>query len=228
MEHICWSRVGSAAGEEPGEIINRKECERRALKGIFFWQVGNKPPVKEIRVLGAAETPVQVVFSALKGKSKTKDKSPKQVFVWQSYYDYCRREIKPLPDGALVTSRGMGCNHSYALVCESEKPLTVWAQGGKDSFNPNLLNREIACQHVTAFFKKDECYRNTKKPDWMRGYRKEMEAALVQKCGYWVLLQDPKVFDGNEWEKRIEQIKEESQRYQRQKWLELVHKIRSD
>ena len=232
MEYICWSRVGAAAGEEPGAIIQRKEFERKARCGVFFWQVGNAPPDK-ILDLREGKDPVQVVFSRLRGKPQAKDKTPEKVSVWRKYYDGRCKKTKRLPDGVLVTSRGTGCKCSYALVCRSKEKLS-WPKekkekGERPSFDPDLLDKRIARQQVTALFKKDECYH--KKPDWMFKYQKDMEALLVLEEGGWVRLEDPKEFDSdlwNSWKKRIERIQEEPQRYQCQRWLELVREIRSD
>jgi hypothetical protein len=43
-ELICWTRMQSEAGQQLDAIMSRKELERRAGGGIFFWGVGNPPP----------------------------------------------------------------------------------------------------------------------------------------------------------------------------------------
>jgi hypothetical protein len=40
MSHFVWTRVGSNAGEEIQSITARKEAEREAGGGEFWWGVG--------------------------------------------------------------------------------------------------------------------------------------------------------------------------------------------
>ena len=42
-EYLCWTRMQVEAGQALESIIARKEIERRAGGGLFFWGVGNAP-----------------------------------------------------------------------------------------------------------------------------------------------------------------------------------------
>lgn len=227
MRHICWTRVGTLGGEEPSHIVQRKERERKELGGIFFWQVGNKPPVKDLRTLAEKEASIEVIFSRIKGKPKEEDQRPEQVLVWQSYFDFCHEVTRPLPDGALVTSGGLHCD-SYALVCRSDTSLSeMWKpkNGKKKCFDPTLLRKKLACQQITVLSNIEKTTANEcKKQPWMNRYREEMKAQLDPKRGYWVCLQDPKVFDGKKWEEIRQRLLQE---YTSEEWLNFVRKIRS-
>ena len=229
MDHICWTRAGSAAGETLEDIMGRKECERKALSGTFFWQVGNHPPVNEIRTLWKKRSSIQLIISKQKTKAQRKHESPDEAIVWRSYFNCCSGRMEPLPDGALVTSGGLNCP-SYALVCKSKKSLKEqWEKEKKGDFDPCLLNKNIPAQRITALFEKDSQYLdNPKKPKWMCGYKEDIKGMLSQEYGYWICLQDPKALDIGEWELRKEEIKELEGNYQHEKWLKLVRDIRSD
>jgi hypothetical protein len=38
---FCWTRFGTEAGEPIEQILERKEAERIATGGVFFWGIGN-------------------------------------------------------------------------------------------------------------------------------------------------------------------------------------------
>ena len=102
-EYICWSRMQAEAGQGLAAIVARKECEREAGNGHFFWGVGNAPAVM-ISALARLKCPVGAVFSIMKGKPKTEDISPRRTLVWRKYLDVTGVE-RELPPNALITSR---------------------------------------------------------------------------------------------------------------------------
>ena len=228
MKFLCWTRVGTAAGESIENIIARKEYERQASNdNIFFWQVGNAP-LSNLQGLWKEKSRIQVIFSKQKTGPSRKESNPEKVLVWQNYKNCYNRTTHSIPEESLVTSGGSKC-HSYALVCRTRTPLhDQWNRSRKQCFDPRVLDKEIARQRVTELFKVDGISRD--KPDWMYGYCEEMEASLVRKYGYWVRLENPKEYTGEEWEewKKILEDLTGLNRYQPQKWLELVCEIRGD
>lgn len=126
-ELVCWSRMQSEAGQSLAAIIERKECERLAGKGLFFWGVGNAP-ASSTSSLARMRAPVSVVFSIMKGKPKQIDVSPSRTLVWRKYIDLEGVE-RDLPQHVLITSRGETKSASkkrhYALMCFRERPLEI-------------------------------------------------------------------------------------------------------
>lgn len=74
-EYICWARMQAEAGQGLDEIVARKERERRAGGGTFFWGVGNAPAAI-VNVLARAAMPVRAIFSVMKSRPKAVDVSP--------------------------------------------------------------------------------------------------------------------------------------------------------
>src|SRR4051794_36935642 len=85
-ELVCWSRMQSEAGQSLADIVRRKESERLAGQGLFFWGVGNAPS-SVTNSLARMLTPISAVFSIMKGKPKRIDVSPSRTLVWRGYID---------------------------------------------------------------------------------------------------------------------------------------------
>src|SRR5262249_50913447 len=102
-EYVCWSRMQAEAGQTLESIVARKERERRAGNGVFFWGVGNAPASMS-RDLARAEIPVRVIFSIMKSRPKRIDSNPSKVVVWRRYVD-ANGVARDLPPHAMVTSR---------------------------------------------------------------------------------------------------------------------------
>jgi hypothetical protein len=126
-EFFLWTRVGTEAGESLEHILWRKDIERRQV-GVFCWGIGNAikwDTLAELRhqtELGLGASDPFIIFSAIKGKPQKHDVNPSGVVAWASYCDL-DGEIRPLPDGVLVTSKQKERAH-YALFCASNEPLT--------------------------------------------------------------------------------------------------------
>ena len=78
---FCWSRFGTEAGQDIGQILERKEQERVGNSGIFFWGIGNAigPSVKELlRRTGQPEA----LFSPIKSAPREVDSRPAAVAAW--------------------------------------------------------------------------------------------------------------------------------------------------
>ncbi|AMU88112.1 hypothetical protein ATM17_03480 [Sphingopyxis macrogoltabida] len=176
------------AGQMLDAIIARKERERRAGDGLFFWGVGNAPS-RAISALARMRLPVPVIFSKMKSKPKAVDVAPTRTVVWRQYIDENGIE-RPLPESALVTSRGDSAggakNRHYALMCFSDAPLKV--QRGIP-FDPSAFRNAggvgapIGASQVTALL------RQVNEPNSSTDYEANVMAWLTG--GYWVKLADP-------------------------------------
>ena len=58
---FCWSKMGAEAGEQLERIIQRKEIERIANRGVFSWGVGTSLG-DSLEVFRKESEPVSVIF----------------------------------------------------------------------------------------------------------------------------------------------------------------------
>lgn len=217
QEFVCWSRMQAEAGQTLVAIIARKEEERRAGDGVFFWGVGN-PPSTMANVLARMNIPVRVVFSIMKSQPKVADTSPQRTVLWRRYTDACGSE-RALPPHVLVTSRGETGRgpktKHFALVCYSDAPLSITR--GKP-FDPDAYRNasgsgaRVGASQVTALLKR------TGEPKADTPYEVNLEASL--RGGYWVRLSDPVALN-------VEAIHSIAARSSGdEKWLDFVRRIR--
>lgn len=187
---VCWTRMQSEAGQDIGSIIARKEIERRAGDGLFYWGVGNAPN-RAVRRLAAQGEDVDVVFSLMKGRPAAQDAAPEGVVAWRTCYDSEGVECR-LPPHVLVTSRmdtdsGVKAAH-YALVCRSDDGLVL---GDMGAFDPSAYRNvgdaggAVGSSQVTALVVR------TRSESPVDGYRVNLRAKLVG--GFWVKLGSPRV-----------------------------------
>jgi hypothetical protein len=141
MQSFVWTKMGVESGEKLAQIVQRKEAERIAGAGQFWWGIGNS--------LGAAARneavthggTLPVLFSMMLGRPKPIDRSPETVWRWTKYEDQNGR-VLDVPSHAKVVSRGhLTKDRHYALVCFSDAPLRL--QHGGPKFDPALC-RTIA------------------------------------------------------------------------------------
>jgi hypothetical protein len=187
-EVVCWSRMQAESGQELSAILERKELERRAGGGVFFWGIGNPPP-RAIAGLAKLRAPVGVIFSVMRSKPKSVDVSPEAVLLWTHYLDIGGMR-RPLPPGAVVTSRSSTAKGDkrvhFALMCHSSYPLSMGDYGPFDHLayrNLSEAGGTIGASQVTALVKKVTRYGSDAR------YRVNLEASLVG--SYWVKLVDP-------------------------------------
>lgn len=119
---FCWTRFGTEAGQAVERIIQRKESERLANAGIFYWGIGN-PIGPALSELIAARPQPEVLFSPILGRPREVDTNPKQVVAWTIGETPAGRLVE-LPGTIRVTSHG-GRRVHYALVCASDEPLAL-------------------------------------------------------------------------------------------------------
>lgn len=113
------------AGQSLDTIILRKDLERAAGDGIFYWGIGNALGSSLDGLLGRPQEP-KLLFSVMRSKPKRSDVKPDSIFLWNAF-DMGRGLTSPLPPHVLLLSRGNTPTgpkqRHYALVCQSAQPL---------------------------------------------------------------------------------------------------------
>jgi hypothetical protein len=152
MDSFVWTKMGIESGEGLAQIVQRKEAERKAGGGSFWWGIGNSlgPAVRSEALAHGGTLPV--VFSPMLGRAKPADTSPDMVWKWTKWEDENGR-LHDIPAHAKVISRGqLSKERHYALVCHSDVLLAL-ARGGQ-KFDPNqcrtLAGKVPGSSQVTA------------------------------------------------------------------------------
>jgi hypothetical protein len=147
--------MGTEAGEPLSFILHRKEIERQACGGLFFWGVGN-PMGAGLMELKARVSEPMVLFSEMLCKPAARDAAPSGLLLWLSYMND-KNEEADLPIGSLITSRrttasGRPKSVHYALVCASDRPLCSEPVGQLHARNlVNIVSgRPVGSTQVTA------------------------------------------------------------------------------
>lgn len=190
--HFCWTRFGTEAAQPIQMILERKEEERRANRGTFFWGIGNAvgPSMKEL--IRRSDAP-EVLFSPIKSAARTEDKSPPAVVAWTSG-ETLNGERFELPVTSLITSRFDPDNPRgahYALVCFSPQPLQLSECEDKISYGElrNILTgRPVGASQVTSIIE-----RQPQPNQCSRIYDVAIRAHLVDP--FLIRLRDPIVLD---------------------------------
>jgi hypothetical protein len=134
MDVFVWTKMGVESGEGLAQIVKRKEAERMAGKGEFWWGIGNSLGAAVRAEARAQGGRLPVLFSMMLGRPKAVDESPDKVLRWTGWEDE-NGKIQDVPSYAKVISRGDAFKTKhYALVCSSRVPLAL-GRGGK--FDPN-------------------------------------------------------------------------------------------
>lgn len=210
-EQICWTRMQAESGQALSDIISRKDLERRAGNGLFFWGVGNAP-ARAIAALARASLPVDVVFSIMKTKPKRQDVSPERIVAWRKYVDEFG-VVRALPKHVLVTSRAGRRNCHYALMCRTEHRLEVSDEGPFDpaAYRNFGAGKPVGASQTTALLERHA-------PDGSADYRVAMRASLTG--AMWAKLIDP-VDVPSSLRRALDETPEDEH-----SWLELVKEIR--
>lgn len=187
-DYVCWSRMHAESGEDLCTIIARKELERRAGNGLFFWGVGNAPALA-VHSLARLQVRVPVIFSLMKSRPKPLDLAPSTLLVWRSYFDLYGVE-RHLPPNVLVTSRATtGANDKkrhFALMCSS---LTELKFTRGTPFDPSAYRNAggtgaaVGSSQVTALL------RRVAEPKAKSDYEANVRAELTG--SFWVRLSSP-------------------------------------
>lgn len=189
-DYVCWTRMQSEAGQELCKILQRKDNERAAGDGIFFWGVGNAPS-KLIPAISRSKLAVPMYFSIMKSKPKLVDSAPSSVVIWRRFIDANGIE-RPLPSSALVTSRGNSGSGAlktkhFALICHADEKLglTHGVPFHHHMYrNAGQNGGQIGASQVTALLSRDNSASLS-----TAQYEINLKAKLAG--SYWVRLTDP-------------------------------------
>ena len=143
------------AGQPLQDIVFRKELEREAGHGLFFWGIGNPLGENLSRLVARAREPI-VLFSLMRSRPKRLDSKPDAILLWTAYRE-TGGAVRPLPKHALVlsrasTERGIKRRH-YALVCRSGESLRLEHYGALDATHFRNLGStapRVGASQVTA------------------------------------------------------------------------------
>jgi hypothetical protein len=127
---FCWTRFGPEAGEPIEQILARKEAERTAGRGIFYWGIGNAVGPAMTALLADVGEP-EVLFSPIASPPRRVDVAPCSTVQWLAGEDMAG-ECVDLPDSARVTSGWEPTRPNaarYALVCSCSEPIELADRG---------------------------------------------------------------------------------------------------
>jgi hypothetical protein len=191
---FCWTRFGTEAGEPIGSILQRKEMERLANAGIFYWGVGNSVAPGIASLLQRVPRP-ELLFSPIKSRPRPVDVAPQRVVRWREAITIAGDQIM-FPETVRITSRESRAH--YALVCSSTHPLEV-ATLGRLHFS-DLRNlgsgQPLGSSQVTAVVRR-QCDPGAHRDD---AYPIALRAFLVEP--YFVRLAAPSVEEPSEFARR--------------------------
>lgn len=150
---FCWTRFGTEAGEPIERIFARKEAERRANGGVFYWGIGNSVS-QGIALLIRVDKRPEVLFSPIKSRFRTSDVQPDSVVRW-TVAETLDGERYALPEHVVITSRSSidkPKTAHYALVCASQEPLQTADCGSVDlrALRNLTSGRGLGASQVTA------------------------------------------------------------------------------
>jgi hypothetical protein len=123
MAAFVWSEIISSIGEEPEHLIVRKEAERVAGSGEFWWCV-DAPLGIGVEIQAERRGTLPVLFS----KSRSSRTHPSgQIRVWDTWRSLLHpHQYGRIPSHVIVTSSHHPGRRQtrYALICHSSVELT--------------------------------------------------------------------------------------------------------
>jgi hypothetical protein len=148
------------AGQSIGQIFSRKEQERIANRGLFFWGIGNAIGPSLLELLRRTGDPA-TLFSPIRSVPRREDVAPAAVVAWTEAETLSGEQYQ-LPERSLITSRFDQMNPRgthYALVCYSESPITMSVPDKQSLWLGELRNlltgRHVGASQVTAVVCRD-------------------------------------------------------------------------
>lgn len=174
---FCWTRFGAEAGEPFTEILARKDLEREAGEGIFYWGIGSSVGPALQALIAHMEEP-EVLFSPIASPPRRVDVDPERVVRWRVGIGLAG-ESMDLPAHACVTSRWDSerpCAGRYALVCGSHDPLGLEDHGELrfGSLRNLRSGAPVGASQVTAVVRRDAA-----RAERGRAYSVALRASLV-------------------------------------------------
>jgi hypothetical protein len=134
MPAFVWTKMGLGSGEGLADIVRRKEAERAAGQGIFWWGVGSSLGDKVCQYAKQEGGTLPVLFSMALALAKATDTSPAAVWRWTAWEDRSGR-VHQIPPHVKVISRGANDKaRHYALACQSHAPIFLDTKGRR--FDP--------------------------------------------------------------------------------------------
>jgi hypothetical protein len=134
MDVFVWTKMGAESGEGLEDIVRRKEAERMAGRGQFWWGIGNSLGSAARTAARLQGGSLPVLFSTMLSKPRVIDSAPEMVWMWTKWEDETGR-THDIPSHAKIISRGaVAKDRHYALVCHSEVPLAL--ARGRVHFDP--------------------------------------------------------------------------------------------
>jgi hypothetical protein len=127
---FCWSRFGPEAGEPLDQILLRKNAEREACGGTFYWGIGSAVGPALAALIAHTEEP-EVLFSPIKSRPRPVDLCSPHIVRWSAGKGLFGDTVN-LPAAVYVTSRWDPARPKtprYALVCASDRPLLLEDRG---------------------------------------------------------------------------------------------------
>ncbi len=144
---FVWTKMQADGGELIEGIRRRKELERIAGNGTFWWGVGESKG-HAIDVLRDLDPRPQVLFSLMLSAPHAQARRPGRVQFWRSFLSDAGE--MPLPKHVVVTSspdrNGNPRRRYHALVCFSPTPLRLTGGGALDA--SRLINVGEDGKHV--------------------------------------------------------------------------------
>lgn len=187
--YLCWTKMQAESGQNLDQIFARKEMERLAGEGVFFWGVGNPIDFTTAKAIDS----IDIVFSKMLSSPKSEDSNPDGIFVWRKYIDGVGKE-RDLPSHVLLLSRAntkMGPKkRHYALVCYSDKKLVIGDEGPFDPSayrNAGVNGGKVGFSQVTSLLTKTAAQQESTK------YRINFKARLLPP--FLVRLTDPALLE---------------------------------
>jgi hypothetical protein len=155
---FCWTRFGVEAGQSIGRILGRKEEERTANQGTFFWGIGNAVGPSMLELTRLSRKP-EALFSPIRSVPRKEDAKPSSVVYWTAA-ETLTGERYALPQRSMITSRMSGATRHYALVCHRESPIEIEIACEKLVFarlRNVLTGRPVGASQVTAVVRHLSC-----------------------------------------------------------------------
>jgi hypothetical protein len=125
LSSFVLTKPGVEAGERLADIVARKEAERLAGNGTFWWGAGSSlgPAIRDAAEAAGGRLPVLFLVHEKPTAPRVQDVSPSSTFRWTEWQDR-DGNLSAVPAFARVTSRGDENKRThYALVCYSETPI---------------------------------------------------------------------------------------------------------
>ena len=127
MTPFVWSLMGEDAAEPLSHIITRKEAERKAGGGEFWWSIGSTiaKELEEVAISNGGSLPVFFSALGLQGGGGSKQ----QICVWNGWRSRDGKRRDHIPGHVLITSDYKPERPHYALVCHSASQVALGNHG---------------------------------------------------------------------------------------------------